>query len=266
MVPCASLRVYQPLEAFPAEEQATWERYIVAGAPRPLRPLYRQRHTAEGLGLLVRAGAEGADVKMVDGSYYVSPWRTRLQVLASLLAFREAVPFEGAEEFVPDDEVRRASKELAKLRRRQPKVIAFAHQSPWHVPVRWFTLFEDEERRLRERGGRYALTYLTTVRKAMRRAERTIPALRRTELAQLADLVGELHQWLSNFDARSHLELDYGGLCALLTWDELDDDHSARDIQDALRAISSEELPRSVDLYQAVITRSAELRNHESLN
>jgi hypothetical protein len=49
----------------------------------------------------------------------------------------------------------------------------------------------------------------------------------------------------------SILELDYGGLCAMLTWDEMDDDHSARDIHDALKALGDKEFPRSADLYQS---------------
>jgi hypothetical protein len=267
VVPCAYLKVYQPLESFPRDEQAQWERYLLAGRPRPLRPVYRQRATGRRLGVLTPTAGEGADVKLVDGSYYVCPWHVRLRVLAGMLSFREASPFEGSEAFVPDDELRRASKELAKMRRRHPGVISFMHQSPWHVPVRWFTLFDGEERVLRERrDGRYRLSYLTTTRKAMRRADRAVPALRKTDLGPVADLIVELYEWLSNFDARSLLELDYNGLCDLLTWDEMDDDHSARDVQDALSALSSEEFPRSADLYQSVIIRWAEVRNHESMN
>jgi hypothetical protein len=62
------------------------------------------------------------------------------------------------------------------------------------------------------------------------------------------------------------VELDYGGVCDLLSWDELDDDHSARDVQEALRALSSEGLARSADLYQSVIVRWAEVRAHEGMN
>jgi hypothetical protein len=104
------------------------------------------------------------------------------------------------------------------------------------------------------------------VRKAARRAERAIPGLRRTDLGPVADMIVELYEWLATFDRRSLLELDYGAHCDLLSWDELDDDHSARDIQDALRALSSEEFPRSAELYQSVISRWAEVRGHETLN
>jgi hypothetical protein len=93
-----------------------------------------------------------------------------------------------------------------------------------------------------------------------------VPVLRQSELGPIGELVLEMHQWLALFDPGSILELDYGGLCGMLTWDEMDDDHSARDIHDALEALSDKEFPRSADLYQSVLVRSAELRAHEILN
>jgi hypothetical protein len=268
MVPCAELRVLQPLDAFPADERARWERFIVGGGAlrRRRRTIYRQRMTSGLLGLLESRDVDGADIEVVDGVYYVCPWRTRLRVLAALLSFREAAPFEGAEAFVSDAEARRAVKELARIRRREPRAVSCIMQSPWHVPVRWFVLFDDDERRLTEEVGRHRLRYSTTVRKALRRAEKAIPTLRGSDLGPVAELIVELHRWLGSFDPRSLVALDYDGLCDLLTWDELDDDHSARDVQEALRALSSEELTRSAELYQSVISRWAEMRAHESTN
>jgi hypothetical protein len=266
MVPAAELRVFQPLEAFPPQEQAWWERYIVAGAPHPVRPRYADLATPAGLGFVHPAGEDGAHVKVVEGAYFVCPERTKLRVLAGLLAFRDAAPFEGAEAFVPQSEARRARKLLGRMRRRNPGEVAAIMQSPWHVPVRWLVLFDDDERRLEEAGGHHRLSYLTTARKATRRAERAVPVLRHTELGPIAELIVELHQWLSLFDPGSLLELDYHGLCGLMTWDEMDDDHSAREIGDALKALAAEEFTRSAELYQAAVSRANELRNHESTN
>ena len=264
MVPAAELRVYQPLVTYPAEEQAQWERYIVAGAPHAVRPRYADLAAPTGLGFLHPTEHDGAHVKVVDGAYYVCPERTRLRVLAGVLAFRDAAPFEGAGAFLSDRQARRVRKQLDRLRRRNPGHVAAIMQSPWHVPVRWFVLFDEEERRLLETGGRHRLSYLTTTRRAIRRAERAVPILRHTELGPIADLIVDLHQWLSVFDHGSLVELDYGGLCELLSWDEMDDDHSAREVQEALRALSAEEFTRSAELYQSALARSNELRNHES--
>jgi hypothetical protein len=266
VVPSAELRVFQPLEAFAPHEQAHWERHIVGGALRLGPRRYRQEVTAAGHGILVPTGEDGAYVKVADGRYYVCPWRTTLRVLAGILAFREVAAFDDPEAFVPQARARRAAKELRRLRRRDPGQISAIMHSPWHVPVRWFALFEDEERRLLETDGHHRLAYLTTTKKAMRRAEETVPGLRRSELGQIADLIVELHRWLALFDPGSLLELDYGELCRLMSWDEMDDDHSARDVHEALRALSDKQFPRSAELYQSVLARSAELRGHESLN
>ena len=78
----------------------------------------------------------------------------------------------------------------------------------------------------------------------MRRAEQAVPALRRSDLGPISDLIVDLHQWMAGFDPGSLLELDYATLCDFMTWDELDDDRSAREIHEALEALEREEYPR----------------------
>ena len=267
MVPAAYLRVYQPLEAFPADERDRWEAYIVAGGPVPrVRPAYRQRVVVDNMGLLAPVEAEDANLRLVDGAYYVCPWRTRIRMLSSLLALRDTAVGEMADVLVPEADAKRAARELSKLRRRDPSAVPFMMQSGWHVPIRWFTLVKDKERRLVERDGAFHLSYETTVGKARRRLDWALSVVRRTELEPLQDMLTELQVWLANFDRRSILELDYASLNRLFTWDELDDDHSARDVEEAIEALDASELSRSADLYQAVAGRWAEVRAHESMN
>src|SRR6266487_2702778 len=227
MVPSAFLRVFQPLDAFERDEQLHWERYLLERVVAPVaRPRYRDHPTAGRVGVLGPTGGEHAEVRVVDG-------RT----------------------FVPKSVGKHAAKELARMRRRDPNAVAFCHQSPWHVPIRWFVLFHDTERWLGEdEHGRTRLRYTAGVRRATRRAELAIPTLRRSELGPIGELILDLHQWMVAFDPASLLELDYGDLCDLLTWDELDDDHSARDVHDALDALDRGEYPRSADIYQGVLS------------
>lgn len=268
MVPSAYLRVFQPLDAFERDEQLHWERYLVGRSTvRSLRPRYADRPTQGKLGMLAPVSGEHAEVRVIDGRTYVSPWRMRMRTLAAMLAFREAQPLELWEQFVPKQEGRRAARELRRVRRRDPGAVAFCHQSPWHVPIRWFVMFRDEERSLAEdEQGRLRLRYRTTTRRAMRRAEQAVVPLRRSDLGPISDLIVDLHQWMVNFDPTSILELDYAELCDFLTWDELDDDHSVRDIRDALEALEHEEFPRAADVYQGVLSRWAEVRSREILN
>ena len=269
MIATAYLRVFQPLDLLPDDERERWERYILEGGHlRPPRPVYRERWTGAGgrLGVLA-AEEERADVRTVGGEWYVCPWRTRLRILAGLLSLRETVPAEMADVLVPEGEARRAARELARIRRRDPGAVPTMLQSAWHVPPRWFVLFDDAERRLVERPeGGYRLYYWAAVGDARRRAERAHRVLRRGELEVVADLVGDLAAWLAVFDSRAIVELDYAGVSDLFGWNELDDDHSARDLGEALDAVGEGDLERAGELYQGVASRWAEARTRESLN
>ena len=248
-----------------------WERYILAGgAPRPGRPIYKEESLVRApyLGLLTLAQGDHADVRMVDGRYYVCPWRTRLRVLASILSLRDSAPTEMADAFVPESEVRRAARELARLRRREPAAVPSMLQSPWHVPIRWFVLVDEGERRLTEDPvGGYRLYYWTPISEARRRADRALRVLQGSELAPVAELVQDMARWLSGFHDRCAVELDYGSVASLFSWDELDNDHSGREIQEAIEAIGEPEgMERAGDLYGTVAGRWAEARARESLN
>ncbi|HLB38966.1 MAG TPA: hypothetical protein VJM84_00775 [Actinomycetota bacterium] len=267
MVPSAYLRVLQPLDGFEREEQLHWERWLVTGRGGQARRRYADRVTGKGIGVLAPAGSETADVRVLDGRTYLAPHRMRLRVLQTLAEFRDEQPLELWDSFVPKKEARRARRQLGKLRRRDPLAVPFIHQSAWHVPLRWFVLFRPEERTIADdEAGRLRLRYRTPARRAMRRAENAIPILRRSDLGQLGELLVDLHQWIASFDARSIIELDYGELSDLMSWDEMDDDHSAEQIQRALDALAKHEAAESAEAYQSVLVRWTEFRSREMFN
>ena len=268
MVPSAFLRVYQPLDAFERSEQLHWERFLLHGAETAsFRPRYADHRTVGRLGVLAPADPDAAEVLHVDGRTLISPRRMRMRVLAAMVSFRESQPVELWDQFVPKKDGRRARRDLARVRRRDPSAVAFCHQSPWHVPIRWFVLFRDEERELVEDDlGRWRLRYRTSTRRAIRRAEQAIGPLRRSDLGPIGDMILDLHQWMVQFDPGSIVELDYAELCDFQRWDELDDDHSAGEINEALQALEAGEYPRAADVYQGVLTRWAEVRSREILN
>src|SRR4249920_1486797 len=121
MVPSAYLRVFQPLDAFEREEQLHWERYLIENARGPsLRARYVDRATVGRLGTLAPLLEEHAEVRVIDGRTYLSPWRMRMRVLAAMLAFREAEPLELWEEFVSKKDARGAARDLRRLRHVDP--------------------------------------------------------------------------------------------------------------------------------------------------
>ena len=268
MVPSAYLRVFQPLDAFEGEEQLRWERYLVSNRWMPGSPRRYRDHAKGGLGLIAPADGDHAEVRVVDGRTYVSPWRMRMRVLAAGLAFRETRPIELSERFLSKKDAKRVARELETPPSARPARGGVLSPEP---VARADPLVRALRGRGAKAGGRRARAaaapwYRTTARKALRRAGQTIPLLRRSDLGPIGDLLMDLHEWIALFDARSLVELDYGGLCDFLTWDELDDDRSVRDLGLALEALARHEFPRSAEIYQGVLSHWAEIRGHELLN
>ncbi|HVM10882.1 MAG TPA: hypothetical protein VM638_00215 [Actinomycetota bacterium] len=268
MIATAYLRVFRPLAVMPEGERSHWEAYIAAGEhERPARPRYRHGWTHGRLGIITSEEEGRADVRLIDGEWYVCPWRTRIRTLASLLSLRETIPREVADELVPEVEARRAARELARIRRRDPAAIPTLLQSAWHVPVRWFVLVADEERRIVPRGpDRYRLSYWTTLPEARTRTMRALEVLRRSELDVVADLVEDMASWLSVFPDRAAVELDYDRVSDLFGPLELDEDHSARDLHASLDALEAGDPDRAGAMYERVAMRWAEAKTRESLN
>jgi hypothetical protein len=80
-------------------------------------------------------------------------------------------------------------------------------------------------------------------------------------------MIKELAQWLTAFNSHSMVELDYASVSSMFSWDELDNDHSGREIREAIEAVADVEgMARAVDLYQSVAARWAEARSRESMN
>ena len=267
MVGSAYLRIFQPLDALPDAERERVERAILRREPHRRAPnVYRHLGSAGGSLGLLQAIEDHAEIRNEAGRWYACPSRSRLRVLAAMLSLRDTAPDEVAEAFVPEIEARRAARELARIRKRDPSAVPTMLESPWHVPVRWFVLFEDPERRLTETDRGYSLTYWTSLEQARRRAQRAAGVLERGDLRPVAAMVHEIDDWLSSFRADAAVELDYGDVAAGSTWNDLEEDHSARELQEALDALEEGYLERASDLYRTVATRWAEAKIRESLN
>lgn len=268
MVGSAYLRVFQPPEALTEAERMRVE-LAVARGDHPAEAPHVYRHLGGGdrrLGLL-KATGERTAIRLEGGRWLACPSRSRLRVLAAMLSLRETTAAEVADELVPEIQARRAARELARMRRRDASAVPTMLESPWHVPVRWFALFEDRERRLVERDdGGYVLSYWTEVGAARERAQRAASVLEHGDLRPVAAMVYELDDWLSCFAADAAAELDYGDVALASGWNELDEDHSAREVQEAIDALEAGEMERAGELYRAVAGRWAEAKIRESLN
>lgn len=256
MVPSSYLRVYQPLDSFDPKERERWLAYVESGAKVPRAFSYRDVAFAHGgnTGIMYPALAEHAYAKKRNGTWFVCPWRIRLRVLVGLLAFRNSLPVDLADHFVPEFEAEKAVEELEALRSDQPEMRANIATAPWHVPLRWFVAFEDAERCYSREDERSRISYETDIANARTRGRRGLRILETSGLpVAVVDLVRELGDWVDDFPSESLLELDYGGVADLFTSDELEGDRSAGEVWACLEALELGDLDESNRRYSDLV-------------
>ncbi|GAA1924663.1 hypothetical protein GCM10009716_36140 [Streptomyces sodiiphilus] len=262
----AFLRVYEPLAAFPEPERSHWAQYARSG-PR----LTEQDELARSLsGLLAvppRAvpERESADafVTEVDGVLCVCPWRTRLRAWQALPeAGQWQMPQPVVDAALPPEVRRRAAADYDRWRERNPDARPWIRQALWHVPVRWFALFSDEERSLCPEP--LSLRYRTPMVQARRRVARALRTVREAmPEGPLVEAVTDVGRWLEEFHPRSLVELDYGGLVHTISREQLEADHSAADVAAGLAALAEGDLERAGEVYEQLTDRWMAVRERQ---
>ncbi len=267
MIKTSYLRIFQPLSSFPTEEQEQWVENChdeTAEAKEARRWLIAAALPADQN---LTTPAEGAFLREVEGELLICPWRTRLRMLAGLLAFRNSVPEEVAEAFVPEAEARRAAHELAVLGDERPEVRSHILHANWHVPLRWFGAFDGSERILTEDKDGLRIRYETPLSTAKARLVRCLAVLEETWIDDtVTAAVRELLEWLDGFTTDGLIELDYGSVATMFSHEDLLEDQSAAEVGACLDALETGDLIRASRLFSAVTDRWTEVRAREVAN
>lgn len=268
MVRTAYLRVYEAIAAFSPTEQERWtslrERDDAAEGPASRRWLLAASLPANELPL---NPAEGAFVREIEGELFVCPWRTRLRMLAGLLAFRDSVPEEVVEAFVPVAAARRAAHELVELGERHPDVRSHMLHANWHVPLRWFAAFDPSDRILTEDRSGLRIRYETPMREARARLARALDILGTSWIdEEVNKAVRQLAAWLDQFSTEAWLELDYASVAGLFDPDDLVEDRSAAQVWACLEALEAGDVLRAGRVFGSVTERWSEVRARELAN
>ncbi|WP_433389128.1 hypothetical protein [Micromonospora sp. KLBMP9576] len=260
------LRVYEPLTAFDRDRQSYWRRYVEQGrAVAPVEGPGRQRTSVlEALG----AGwtrlpdlPDEAYVLETDESLLVCPWNLRIRVAEAALSARDGVPPVLADAFVPPVLAGQA-KAVVEDWRSGARVLEHGvprvHEqiATWGVPLRWFVLFDAEERHHVTHPQRRALRYRTEISKARRRCALALAVLRKSiGDAPITEAVEEAARWLEEFHPRSMVELDYGGLVDLLSDETLAADDSPGLVAKGLAGLSEGEAEEASAAYDRLVAR-----------
>jgi hypothetical protein len=268
MIKTAYLRVYESAAAFSAEEQKSWT--ATPTDPDGTEALSYGKWLITGHPVTGEQGGavqEGAYVRTIDGTTFICPWRTRLRMLAGLLAFRESIPEEVAEAFVPESEARRAAQELARLDERRPPVRSHILHANWHVPLRWFAAFDGSERILIEDRRGLRIRYETRIGVARARLARAIEILNDSMMDEgIVSALEELSGWLTAFSPEALLELDYGSVASMFSEDELVEENCAALVGECLDALGAKDGERAGRIFGDLTDRWAAVRAHEVVN
>jgi hypothetical protein len=294
----AELRVYEPLAAFDVEERRRWQQYAQSPAVPSAQAGARRERVLGLVGACRQTAAvprpgdagEHAAVLRGESGLLVCPLRTELRCWEAAVETRSALPPEVARAVLPDTEVELAATEQQRWLAEHPARRSHVQMHRWSVPVRWFVLFDREERRLQlgparpdfggpgslggSLGGSIgggsgdggaategvavsrSLVYRTAMAKARRRVARALQVLRKTVPdGPSVPSVEALGRWLEEFHPRSLVELDYLGLVDLCTEVTLRTDDSAGDVAEALAALHRGDTKLATAAYERVTER-----------
>jgi hypothetical protein len=285
-IPYASyLRVYEPLAAFPERERGHWQRYAAAsaaGEPRTAQDELRQALAdlvpVPPVPVPVRESPD-AFVTLVDGVLHVCPWRTRLRGWLAMEELTDQWPAPVLDAVLPPLVRRQAAEDFERWRERNPDARPWIRSATWHVPVRWFVLFDDGERLFapsgdvievpdssgegdRKQRPAPSLRYRAAMVQARRRVARGLRVLRDTmEDSPMIDDLVDVGRWLEEFHPRSLVELDYGGLVHVIPESGLRDDRSAADVTTALSALRDGDSDAAGEAYTRLAERWRAVRD-----
>lgn len=274
LVPYTSyLRVYEPLAAFPEPERSHWARY----AQRPALPTAQdelRRSLADlvptpPVGVPVHESAD-AFVAEVEGVVCVCPWRTRMRGWLALEELGRMFPATVLDAVLPPVVRGQAAADYERWQERNPDARPWIRTTVWHVPVRWFVLFDDEEREYEAAGadgGSPVLRYRTPMVQARRRLARALRTLRESvDEGPLTEGLVDVGRWLEEFHPRALVELDYGGLVYALPEAHLAGDRSAADVHEGIAALRAGDGEAASVAYGRLADRWRTVRDRQFAN
>ncbi|MEU1216660.1 hypothetical protein ABZ424_30520 [Streptomyces sp. NPDC005790] len=279
LVPYASyLRVYEPLAAFREPERGHWTRYarrsVLPTAQDELRRSLAGLVSTPPVAVPVHESGD-AFVAVVDGGVCVCPWRTRMRGWLALSELGGLFPASVLDAALPPVVRGQAAADHERWAERNPDARPWIRTTVWHVPVRWFVLFDDDEREYVTAGAGGAggaddarlLRYRTPMVQARRRLARALRTLRETvDEGPLTEGLVEVGRWLEEFHPRAMVELDYGGLVHALSAEQLAADRSAADVAEGIAALRAGDSDAAGVAYGRLVDRWRAVRDLQSSN
>jgi hypothetical protein len=253
----ASLRIYEPISAFPPAQRLRWEAIPITSATG-----FDEQERALRRVVITEPPAlrpDGAHILEWEGARYVCPWSTAARCWAALDDFKHSLPASVVKFFLPQNIEDAINVNSETLEDKVPHIIS----ETWMIPPRWFGLFEPEERlRGQSEDGPF-----TVLRTSIANAKKRCMFTHQTVVASFGNgpieqEIADLLEWMSLFHPKSIVELDYGGLAGYLErsliaegQDGLEADTSVEDLKLSLSGLAEGDGTRAGVGYERLISR-----------
>lgn len=253
----ASLRIYEPISAFPAADRLRWEKLDSSVDTREEEQALALRRLVLPESPALRP--DGVHLLDVDGIRYISPWSTATRSWSALDDFKDSLPSTVVPFFLPQSLEEVITSGMESVEDRVPHIIT----ETWMVPPRWLALFVPEERERGYRDGVAFTVVRTTIGKAIERSQKSHEiVLQSFGEGVVEQEIEELIEWLEMFHPLSMVELDYGGLAHYLDGTlktdgmaGIEDDGSIEDVIFSLAGLASQDGAVAGEGYQRLVER-----------
>jgi hypothetical protein len=287
----STLRVYEPLEAFPAGQR---DALRAAGARSESRAAVENAELLASLGRITRPGGDpfptgqtdlvrvlavSSSARPADGdgdgeasgaagsaaSEEVLPARplycpSQLVLRAGLAAnaLMEGIHGPLAQLLIPEEQRDRHQERIDQVKAREGIGRVHTRASTWGIPFSWFCLFQESDPTdVVESGGRIITVRIrATIGAALERVRHAVAhlALAAPELDMLEDLT-QLTDWLELFHPDSVVELDYGAVA-----DKVYPDDSPLDVRLGIECLAEGDMTGAAAAYRRLASRWIPIR------
>jgi hypothetical protein len=273
----STLRVYEPLDAFPDEQRQAIQ---AAGARSVSRAAVENAELLASLGRITRSGGDPfptgrTDLVRVttapappagtpDGDADADPvllyCPSQLVLRAGLAAnaLMEGIHGPLAELLIPEEQRDKHQERIDLVKARDGSVRVHTRASTWGIPFSWFSLFmESDHKDVVEAAGRIVTVRVwAPITEALERARYAVAnlALAAPDLDMLDDLT-QLTEWLELFHVESMVELDYGAVA-----DKVYPDDSPMDIRLGIECLAEGDMTGAAAAYRRLASRWIPIR------
>lgn len=282
----STLRVYEPLDAFPEEQRAAIQ---AAGARTASRAAVENAELLASLGRITRSGGDpfptgrtdlvrvttvpsspaaetpdagsdaAADTAAVGQPVLLyCPSQLVLRAGLAANALMEGIHGPLAELLIPEEQRDRHQERIDLVKARDGSIKVHTRASTWGIPFSWFSLFmEQDHKDVVEAAGRILTVRVwAPITDALERARYAVAnlALAAPDLDMLDDLA-QLTEWLELFHVESMVELDYGAVA-----DKVYPDESPMDIRLGIECLAEGDMTGAAAAYRRLASRWIPIR------